>query len=172
MKNIFTELIFPRRCPVCDDIVVPWGAFCCERCKPRLKYLGDNYCMKCGKGLSGPEKEYCGDCRKHPHKFERGRSLYQYESAAGSIYRFKYQGRQEYADFFAEELNQFLGRDIRRMQAEAIIPVPLHKSRLNERGYNQAAVLARALSKRCGVPVREDLAVRCRKTIPQKQVLL
>ena len=170
MRHIFIELLFPRRCPVCDDIVVPWGALCCEICKSKLKYLGANYCMKCGKGLSGPEKEYCGDCRKHSHKFIRGRSLYQYESVAGSIYRFKYQGRQEYADFFAEEMNQFLGKDIQRMQAEAIIPVPLHKSRFKERGYNQAEILARALSKRCGVPVRDDLAVRCKKTIPQKQL--
>ena len=170
MKHIFIELLFPRRCPVCDDIVVPWGVLCCGRCKRKLKYLGENYCMKCGKGLSGPEKEYCGDCRKHPHRFERGRSLYQYESAAGSIYRFKYQGRQEYVDFFAEELYRCLGKDIQAMCAEAIIPVPLHKSRLKERGYNQAAVLARALSRRCGIPVREDLVVRCKKTIPQKQL--
>jgi ComF family protein len=126
--------------------------------------------MKRGKGLSGPEREYCGDCRKHSHKFERGRSLYQYESAAGSIYRFKYQGRQEYADFFAEELYQYLGRDIQMMRAEAIIPVPLHRSRLKERGYNQSEVLARALSKRCGIPVLDNLAVRCKKTIPQKQL--
>ena len=170
MKNIFIDLIFPRRCPVCDDIVVAWGALCCEECRSKLKYLGADYCMKCGKGLSGPEKEYCGDCRKHPHRFERGRSLYQYESVAGSIYRFKYQGRQEYADFFAEELYQYLGRDIQAMGADAIIPVPLHKSRLKERGYNQAAVLAKALSQRCKVPVREDVAVRCKKTIPQKQL--
>ena len=170
MKHIFTELLFPRRCPVCDDIVVPWGALCCDKCKGKLKYLGEHYCMKCGKGLSGPEKEYCGDCRKHPHKFVRGRSLYQYERAAGAIYRFKYQGRQEYADFFAEELYQHLGRDIQTMKAEAIIPVPLHKSRLRERGYNQAAVLARALSERCGVPVQEHLVIRQKKTTPQKQL--
>ena len=170
MKHIFTELLFPRRCPACDDIVIPWGALCCERCKGKFKYLGENYCMKCGKGLSGPEKEYCGDCRKYSHKFERGRSLYQYESAAGSIYRFKYPGRQEYADFFAEELLQYLGRDIRMMKAEAIIPVPLHRSRMKERGYNQSTVLARAFSKRCEIPVLDNLVVRCKKTIPQKQL--
>ena len=170
MQNIITELTFPRRCPVCDDIVVPWGELCCKRCVGRLRYLGENYCMKCGKGLSGPEKEYCGDCRKYPHKFERGRSLYRYESVASSLFRFKYHGRQEYVDFFAEELYKELGNDLRAMRAEAIIPVPLHKSRYKERGYNQSALLGKALAKRLELPFEEDLVVRWRKTVPQKQL--
>lgn len=170
MQNIITELLFPRRCPACDDIVVPWGALCCKKCTGRFQYLGSDYCMKCGKGLSGSEKEYCGDCRRHPHKFERGRSLYKYESAAGALFRFKYQGRQEYADFFGEELFQHLGNDIRSMRADAVIPVPLHKSRYKERGYNQAALLGKALAKRCEIPFEANLVVRQRKTVPQKQL--
>lgn len=170
MQHIITELLFPRRCPVCDDIVVPWGALCCNKCTGRFRYLGADYCMKCGKGLSGPEKEFCGDCRRHPHKFDRGRSLYRYESVAGALFRFTYQGRQEYADFFAEELYQHLGNDIRAMRADAIIPVPLHKSRYKERGYNQSAVLGRALSKRCEIPFEEHLVVRQKKTVPQKKL--
>lgn len=170
MQHIITELLFPRRCPVCDDIVRPWGALCCPVCKKKLRYLGANYCMKCGKGLSVQEVEYCSDCKKYPHAFLRGRSLYQYESVAGAIFRFKYHGRQEYADFWAEELYRYLGRDILAMQADALVPVPLHKSRLLERGYNQAELLAQALSKRIEVPCRTNLVFRCKKTLPQKQL--
>ena len=170
MQHIITELLFPRRCPVCDDIVVPWGALCCKKCIGRFQYLGSDYCMKCGKGLSGSEKEYCRDCRRHPHRFERGRSLYRYESVAGSLFRFKYQGRQEYADFFGEELYQHLRNDIRSMRADVMIPVPLHKSRYKERGYNQAALLGKALAKRCEIPFEANLVVRQRQTVPQKQL--
>ncbi len=170
MQHIVSELLFPRRCPVCDDIVVPWGALCCEACERKLRYLGSHYCMRCGKGLSREETEYCHDCRKYKHMFVRGRSLYRYESVAGALFRLKYQGRQEYADFFGEELYRYLGRDILAMKADAIVPVPLHKSRLKERGYNQAALLGRALAKRCDLPFREDIAVRVRKTVPQKQL--
>ena len=170
MQQIFTELLFPRRCPVCDDIVKPWGELCCQKCVRRLRYLGENYCMKCGKGLSRRETEYCHDCRKHPHKFERGRSLYRYESVAGSLFRFKYQGRQEYADFWGEELYRHLGNDICTMKADAIVPVPLHKSRLNERGYNQSALLGKALAKRVQLPFLEQIVVRHKKTVPQKQL--
>ena len=170
MQQIFNEILFPRRCPVCDDIVKPWGELCCPECKKRLEYLGGNYCMKCGKGLLRQETEFCQDCRKYKHKFIRGRSLYRYESVAGALFRFKYQGRQEYADFWGEELYQHLGRDILAMKAEAIVPVPLHKSRLNERGYNQAELLGKALAKRVQLPFLNKIVVRHRKTLPQKQL--
>lgn len=170
MQHIITELLFPRRCPVCDGIVVPWGDLCCRKCSGSVQYLGSNYCMKCGKGLSRQETEYCHDCRKYKHNFERGRSLYRYESVAGAIFRFKYQGRQEYADFFAEELYRHLGRDILAMQADVMIPVPLHKSRYKERGYNQAALLGKGLARRLQIPFSDKIAVRCKKTIPQKQL--
>ena len=126
--------------------------------------------MRCGKGLSKQETEYCHDCGKYKHMFVRGRSLYRYYSVAGALFRFKYQGRQEYADFFGEELYRYLGRDILAMKPDAIVPVPLHKSRLKERGYNQAALLGKALAKRCGIPFREDLVIRAKKTVQQKQL--
>ena len=170
MQQVFTELLFPRRCPVCDGIVKTWGELCCPDCVKKPEYLGSNYCMKCGKGLLDQETEYCHDCRKYTHKFIRGRSLYRYESVAGALFRFKYQGRQEYADFFGEELYKHLGNDIRNMNAEAIVPVPLHKSRLNERGYNQSLLLGKALAKRMELPCLDKIAVRHKKTVPQKQL--
>lgn len=170
MQQLFLELLFPRRCPVCDDIVKPWGELCCTACRKKLCYIGDTYCMKCGKGLSSKEKEYCGDCARYRHRFVRGRSLYRYESVAGALFQFKYHGRQEYADFWGEELYRHLGKDIQRMKADAIIPVPLHKSRLNVRGYNQAALLGKALARRLGVQFCDKLVLRCRNTVPQKQL--
>lgn len=170
MSNIITELLFPRRCPVCDQITSPFGALCCSKCIGKFQYIGADYCMKCGKGLSSSEKEFCRDCKKRPHAFERGRSLYRYESTAGALFRFKYKERQEYADFWSEELYAHLGNDIASMQAQAIVPVPLHKSRYKTRGYNQAGVLAQALGKRCDIEVMEHLVIRVKKTVPQKQL--
>ncbi len=170
MQQVFTNLLFPRRCPVCDDIIKTWGELCCPDCRGKLQYVDANYCMKCGKGLSHQGKEYCSDCRKYSHKFIRARSLYCYESVASSLFRFKYQGRQEYADFWGEELYRYLGNDIRAMQADAIVPVPLHKSRQNERGYNQSVLLGKALAKHMEMPCLDKIAVRSKKTLPQKQL--
>ncbi len=167
--TIIKELLFPRRCPVCDK-PAPWGEYICPACTGRLKPLGRSYCLKCGKGLTKEEWEYCADCRKYPHVFDRGRSLYTYESAAGAIFRLKYKGRQEYADFFAEEWYRYLAQTIRSWRIDLIVPVPLHKSRKRTRGYNQAELLSKALGRRLCLPVSPDCVVRCRKTISQKEL--
>lgn len=161
------NLLFPLRCPVCDGIVKPFGQKICAGCRNGLKRLEPPWCMQCGKKLYR-EEEYCEDCRRRRHNYIRGRALYEYGSAAPSIYRFKYGGRREYADFFGEEIAGALGDFIRRVQPDALIPIPLHKKRLRKRGYNQAEVLARAVSAYSGVPVNSKILVRIKNTAPLK----
>lgn len=168
--DFIKELLYPRRCPFCDRLTEGIGRLCCGPCYSRLVYLGDRFCMKCGKGLSGEEQELCRDCIRYPHIFERGRSLYPYEAAAGAIFRFKYQGRQEYGDFFAEDIYRHLRTDIDSMQIDLMVPVPMHRDRLRKRGYNQAAVLGKCLSGRLKIPLREDIVTRIVRTVPQKQL--
>ena len=161
------QLLFPLRCPVCDGIVTPQGERICLECLGRLQLLTPPWCMKCGKKLA-QEGEFCGDCQRREHLFTRGRALYSYESAAPSIYRFKYGGRREYAEAFGEQMAEYLGDFIRTVRPEALIPIPLHRKRLRARGYNQARLLARALGRRTGVPVCADFLVRVKNTLPLK----
>ena len=164
------ELLFPRRCPVCDKPVRPAGHLICDTCKGKLKYISEIHCMKCGKPLAAETEEYCSDCKKKKHKFIQGKSVYEYKSAAGMIYRFKYGKRQEYAEFLGREMVVRFEEDIRRWKAQALIPVPIHKSRKRRRGYNQAELLAVEISKRTGIPVKKNLLVRCKKTVPLKML--
>jgi len=110
------------------------------------------------------EKEYCRDCSGQTHLYCRGRALYDYASVAGAIYRFKYKGKREYAEVFGEELAFFLGDFIRRIQPDALLPVPMHPMKERKRGYNQAQVLAEALGRHINVPVETELVRRIRKT--------
>ena len=87
-----------------------------------------------------------------------------------SISRFKYHNRREYADFYAEELLRAYGRMLRSWQPDALIPVPLHKSRMRKRGFNQAALVAERMGERLGIPVEEKLLIRVKKTSPQKEL--
>lgn len=161
------QLLFPLRCPVCDDIVRPSGEKICLECLGRLKLLAPPWCMKCGKRLA-EEGEFCADCRRIQHLFRRGRALYEYESAAPAIYRFKYGGRREYADFFGEQVAEYLGDFVRTVGPDALIPIPLHRKRQAARGYNQAECLARAVGSRLGVPVQAGYLVRVKNTVPLK----
>ena len=102
--------------------------------------------------------------------FLRGRSLYEYDSAAVSLYRFKYGGRREYAAFYGEQAVEYLGEFIRALQPDAIIPIPLHRKRRAKRGYNQAELLAREIGKRMGIPVRTKMLLRVKNTVPLKQL--
>ena len=162
------SILYPRRCPVCDDIVKRKEGLIHDCCKKLIKPAGKIICLKCGKPIADSEKEYCPDCSKTRHYFDRGFGVFRYRCVSGSIYRFKYSGRREYADFYAEAAMESIGRSMRGMHADAIIPVPMYPGKQRRRGYNQAEVFAKALGKRLMVPVRGDVVTRVRDTVPMK----
>ncbi len=168
--NFLIELIFPRRCPICDKPVDKLGAMVCKKCEEKIRYIKSPYCLKCGKSLKDATKEFCVDCENAEHTFDRGRALYEYDSIKQAIYRFKYENRKEYATFFGKQLAQKLGKEILSWKPDAIIPVPLYKDRLKKRGYNQAALIARELGKELNIPVNEKILYRIRETLPQKEL--
>lgn len=167
VKKTAIQWLFPLRCPVCDKIVTPYGEKICRECVEKLRLLTPPWCLRCGKKLKKPG-EYCEDCRRARHKYIRGRALYEYSSAAASIYRFKYGGRMEYADYFGEEICRYLGDFIREINPDGLIPIPLHKKRRKKRGYNQAELIAESISGYSGVPVYKNILVRVKNTMPLK----
>ncbi len=168
--DVCIQLLFPLRCPVCDDIVTPFGEKICLGCMKKLKVISPPRCLKCGKKLEEEEQEYCHDCSIRKHVFLRGRALYEYGSIAPAIYRFKYGNRREYADFFGEEIARYLGDEIQRMHPDALIPIPLHPARRRKRGYNQAELLAKAISRYTGIPVYDKILIRVKNTVPLKKL--
>lgn len=167
--NVILQMLFPRRCPVCDGIVSPAGEKICLECLGKFRLITPPWCMRCGKKLSS-EAEYCEECGRKDRAYVRGRSLYEYASADRSIYRFKYGGRQEYADYFSEQIAEYLGEFIRKVQPDGLVPIPLHKSRRRKRGYNQAELLAKTLGRLLGLPVYTEMLVRVKKTEPLKRL--
>ena len=167
IKDFLLQLVFPRRCPVCDDIVTPFGEKICLECLKKLQVVTPPWCVKCGKKLL-KEAAFCEDCKKGEHVFQRGRSLYEYQTVSPCVYRYKYRHRQEYADFFGEEMVRFLGDFLKRVRPDFLVPVPLHKTRERQRGYNQALVLAEAISKYSGIPCKKRVVKRIKATAPMK----
>ncbi|HAV00741.1 MAG: ComF family protein [Lachnospiraceae bacterium] len=165
------DALFPRRCPVCSDIVTPGGARICRDCEGVLEYVEEPCCLKCGAPLKDAGEVCCADCSTREHKFDSGRAVFVYNDIMSlSIYGFKYNRRQEYAGFYADEIEKRLGRFIRDLKPDALVPIPLSRKRYIKRGYNQAELISNELSKRIGVPVDADLLVRAKNTKPQKNL--
>jgi len=164
------SLLFPGRCAVCDEVSSPAGKPVCDVCRKKIRYIDEPICYKCGKRLADKDTEYCHDCMKTEHLYIRGYGLYEYESMKQSIYRFKYKNRREYAEFYGQEMKRRLGKEIGQWNAQAFIPIPLHKSKQRIRGYNQADELAKQLGKQFGIPVESKILTRIKKTVPQKEL--
>lgn len=165
------DILYPRHCPVCREIVAYPGKWVCPRCRRKVHPIREPKCKKCGKPLDQEEREYCHDCQKRGHPYERGLALLAYEGwAKEAIYQIKFHNKREYLDFFAREMAKELGREVLTWGAQAIVPVPLHKKKRRKRGFNQAELLADKLGTLLEIPVRKDLAERVRYTEAQKEL--
>ena len=142
LGEALVSLIFPRRCPICDRPVRPYGAFACDECADNVRFVQGATCYKCGKPLNDESMEYCEDCARTRHVFNRGISLFEYRSVSDSIYRFKYRGRREYAVWYGRVMAQKLGGKLLALHPYALVPVPIHSSKMRSRGYNQSALIA------------------------------
>lgn len=169
--DFMTDILFPRRCPVCGGIVLPKGDLICPGCMTKLSWVRRPVCKKCGKEVLDETIEYCYDCTRHKRSFDYGLSLINYDDTASrSMARIKYNNRREYLDFYSEAMVRKMGKRICFMDGDALIPVPVHPSRRRERGFNQAEELARRLSGPLGIPVNTSILKRTRKTAPQKSL--
>ncbi len=85
-----------------------------------------------------------------------------------SVRMFKNGGRREYADWYARAIWNQYGKELEGWGVDALVPVPLHRSRLRKRGYNQAEVLAGKLANYMNKPMWPKALVRTKKTTAQK----
>ena len=169
--NGILDCIFPPHCPVCGKVVSFQDGRICFSCRKVLKYVQEPRCMKCGKAITGEEKEFCWDCSKKEFSYIRGFSVWEYdENMRKSIAAFKYHQRAEYRFYYGEQIEERFGDRLRSLRLDALIPVPLHRRKLNSRGYNQAELIAKQVSQKLQVPVCSKLLVRTKYTRPQKEL--
>ncbi|WFR57817.1 ComF family protein [Anaerocolumna sp. AGMB13025] len=168
IKAIY-DVLYPRRCPICGEIVSPRGELVCPPCKLKLNPVEEPRCKKCSKPIISEEKEYCHDCETKNHHYVKGYALWVYDaSMKKSISDFKYHGRREYSDFYIDEIIKRYGKEIESIAPDVLIPIPVHKSKQIMRGYNQADILARGIGSKLNITVLSHLLQRDKKTLPQK----
>ncbi len=169
MLNVFRnlpDLLYPKTCCFCGKVS---EKAICDACAETLVYIKEPRCKRCGKPVRYEEQEYCHDCRRTDFTYEQGKSIWLHQDPVKqSIYQFKYHNRRIFARTYAQEWVRLYGQWIRDQHIDVIVPVPLHWRKRRKRGYNQAEILARELSKLTGIPVNKRAVVRTQNTKPQK----
>lgn len=168
------DMLYPKTCPVCDN-VLKRQEMICSQCRGKLVYICEPRCKKCGKFLGKEEnasyQEYCSDCRRVRHSYDFGIAVFILnDEMRQSIYRFKYKNRRTYAIFYGNAIADYCGTLFLTLGIEVIVPVPIHKRKKRQRGFNQTDLIAEALGERLHLPVCSNLLVRTRYTIPQKEL--
>ncbi|MBI4376393.1 MAG: ComF family protein [Elusimicrobia bacterium] len=163
--------LWPSICAHCkDDLPVSWSRALCGSCESRLLPHEPPYCLRCCQPIS-PRDNLCSRCLAGPAHCAVIRACLAYRGPAVSlVHAFKYRGRRA----AAREAGRLMARAWSRLpelgRPDALIPVPLHPSRLRQRGYNQALELALALGRELRIPV-QDLIIRTKNTRPQWNLL-
>ncbi len=151
------------RCELCGD---PTVTPICLACLAELPLL-EAQCSRCAEPLSNSAIELCGRCLKRTPSYERVHAPYLYADPIRTlIVDFKYRQRLHLAQVLGWLL-QLSADALLTDLPTLIVPVPLHSTRLRERGFNQALELARPLARHLGVRCDYRLALRTHHSAPQ-----
>ena len=163
------DLVFPPSCLACRKAVAATDALCAN-CWGATRFIERPFCERLGtpfpldlalEGLISPE------AIANPPVYARCRCVCQFDDgpARQLVHRLKYGDRLE----LTHAMGGWMARagDALLAEADLLVPVPLHRLRLIRRRFNQSALLARAVSARCGVPVSVETLVRDKPTPPQ-----
>ena len=155
------DLLFPPACAACGEPLrssaeEPF----CETCREAVDEVPRG-CARCG--LPGPDSP-CGACRADPPAFDEVRAAGLFGGPlADAVHAFKYRDRPA----LSRPLGRWLARRVTLPPESALVSVPLARGRRVARGYDQAALLARHLSRAAGLPLLPGALRRLRETPPQ-----
>ena len=154
------DLLFPQRCIGCGVE----GSFVCRSCTNALPRVVPPLCPRCGRPQ--PNGILCPSCVGWQAEIDGIRSPFRFEGTIRqAVHQLKYKNLRALAVPLANLLNDYLVANY--LPGEVLVPVPLYRKRLRERGYNQSGLLARELGKLANLPVVDDCLIREQHTPPQ-----
>jgi len=162
LKRAALDLLFPKWCVGCDRE----RELICRSYRERLVRVRPPLCPQCGKPQS--TGKLCSGCLNWQAAIDVIRSPFQFEGVIReAILQLKYRNLRALSETLAELLSDYL--TAHAIPAEVLVPVPLHRKRLRERGYNQSSLLAQKLAKLASLPVVDNSLSRQRPALPQAQ---
>jgi competence protein ComFC len=160
IKEKALDLMFPAKCIECGRD----GEYICQTCVKSLSSIEPPICEYCG--IPVRQGNLCEACHQNPSEIDGIRSVHAFDGVARkAVLQLKYNNLKVMARPMAQLFCDYLVSN--NLPCDVLVPVPLHSSRLRERGYNQSALLCRELGKLCSAPVDEKSLVRLRQTASQ-----
>jgi len=158
------DLIFPPQ--ALDGAARPQSNGLSAEAWSRIRFIAEPLCDGCGAPFEYDIGERCASCLARPRAFARARAACLYDEASRElILKLKHADRTDLAGLFANWISRAAADLL--AEADAIVPVPLHRWRLLGRRYNQAAEVARPLARRAAAVYLPDVLVRARHTPSQ-----
>ena len=169
------DFVLPPCCLVCrgstSGAPIPWV---CQRCLGAVAYITPPTCAQCGQPLAAPAEgiatttHRCGVCLLTPPPYDRACAVGLYEGVLRDlIHAMKYQRVYGLVRPLSDLLSQHFSAHWGESLPEALVPVPLHRSRLRSREFDQALALARHVSQSVAIPLWADVLIRHRPTLSQ-----
>ena len=170
------EIIYPKRCLGCGKRLVgkhqsSVEEFICLNCQSLIKRNLPPFCRSCGRRLNPKActSNICTSCIKNQMHFDRAFSPFLYEDTVRTlIHEFKYKRKDYLGEILANLMIDFIAEySLPIDYLDLIIPIPLHKTKLREREFNQAQVLSEYIGKKFNKPVINNVLTRNRLTKTQ-----
>lgn len=170
LLNGVLDVVYPRICLACKRRRADKhnSNILCGHCAGAIEFSLPPFCHCCGRHLEPRDlhKDLCAPCRRAGPAFDRAYSACAYQGVIRElIHEFKYNGKDYLGKYLSSFMTGFIDAyGVPVSDMDYIIPVPLHASRLREREFNQAHLLARAIADRFDKPVVADTLRRRRPT--------
>ena len=177
LASSLLSVAFPAGCRLCDRLLLNASRLAvCDLCLSSFKRLTAELCPLCGQALApgemlGEESDLCRDCQERRYAFSVARSFGVYRDVlVRAILLLKYERVEPLGNWFAKRLAELINTEPGLLNADVIVPVPLHRFRQKERGFNQVDLFGRPLARLLRVPYRPVLLVRERPR-PEQHLL-
>jgi ComF family protein len=171
--DALVSVLFPAPCRVCHQPLSTASRIpVCPACLAAVRRIAPPLCLMCGRPFSPAAatvaEPICHDCVRNLYHFDLARSFARYDSAMEHILLLlKYDPVAPLATWLAARLEEVVRSEPALAEVDWIVPIPLDRGRLRQRGYNQAELIARPLARSLGRPLATDLLRRLRSRPPK-----